>query len=218
MFGDTSSLQNPSFSHNYLFIREIITSLENKDYNYLKIISFLLFIVSILYIVYKDMRNFFIQIILVVLLLSSSIVSPAINSAMKEEVIPEGSIAYIDYTHGERFSLDIYSEDSVDGLSINLQRNGYLSLILKEFSEESINRAKILVLIAPTQKITRKDVNIIKNFMSEGGLVILSVGYKEKEASKYLLNEFGLDISNVPLGPVPYGEKNPEKYWKEPDL
>ena len=46
--------------------------------------------------------------------------------------------------------------------------------------------------------------------------VILAMGYPDKEAASSLIKKYDLDILNVPLGPVPYVEENPQEYENEP--
>ena len=99
---------------------------------------------------------------------------------------------------------------------INLIRNNYLTITLNEFDKEKIKKSQALILNAPTKTINEKEVDSLKNYIKDGGLVILATGYEDKEASMPLLREFGLDIQDVPLGPVPYVEEDPEAFQTDP--
>jgi len=111
-----------------------------------------------------------------------------------------GKIAYIDVSHGERFSHDSWNENAAMGLYLNLMRNGYLTFSMESYEDEKLNTADLLVLIAPSQPFTKKEVARIRDFVFRGGNLILTVGWEEKEASEDLMKQFGLSIDYIPLG------------------
>jgi hypothetical protein len=120
------------------------------------------------------------------------------------DIETKGNLAYIDISHGERFNIDHHQDNSVAGLMFHLNAYGALPLLLRDFSKEDIENSKILIFNAPTECFNDDEINFIKNYMSNGGIVFLCTGYDDKEASMPLLNEFGLDIDNFPLGKVDY--------------
>ncbi|GAG59267.1 unnamed protein product, partial [marine sediment metagenome] len=85
----------------------------------------------------------------------------------------------------------------------------------REYSTEKINGGKILILNAPTQTFTSDEITSMKQFMSDGGFVVLATGYTDKSASQHLLNNFELDLEGIPLGPVPYAEDASGDYENE---
>ncbi len=79
------------------------------------------------------------------------------------EVLPDGrgmgainKLAYIDDSHLEAFSGEAIREDlregGLEGLTLTLMRSGYLTLMLPEFSARRIERAGVLVSIAPSKE------------------------------------------------------------------
>lgn len=219
VFGDTSTFQNSATPYSYPFIQGIFTWLNSERTEtgeLLQIgISILLLIAAFLvYIILKNTRiSFaFFPVALCIALLISTVVNPMLVGDVKIT----GDVVYIDSSHGERFSLELFTDDSVNGFMLNLNRNGYLPIILRDFSKEKIAEGKILFFIAPTKSFTGDNVEFLKQYISNGGIVVLASGHEDKQASLPLLNEFELDVEGIPLGPVPYAEESPEEYENEP--
>jgi hypothetical protein len=127
-----------------------------------------------------------------------------------------GNIVSIDASHGERFTMESFTDESVNGLIVNLHRNNFLPVLLREFSKEKIITSKILIFIAPTSAFTAEEVAFLKQYMTNGGFILLATGYEDKEASLPLLQAFDVDVEQIPLGPVPYVEDNTTLYQNEP--
>jgi len=220
VFGDTSSFQNSAISSSLPLIKSVFNWLvcnRTATIEYTQVIISLLLLMGATILYLKSKKNnkihfVFFPLALCIALIISAVANPIILG--KDEI--KGNIVYIDISHGERFSLKPYEDDSLTGLMVNLMRNNYLPLILRDFSIDKIENCEILIFNAPTKLFSNREVDAIKQFMNNGGLVILSTGYTDKEASMPLLREFELDIYDIPLGPVPYVEETPEKYQKEP--
>lgn len=110
-------------------------------------------------------------------------------------------IAYIDTAHNGRFSMFASAEESVWGISINLMRNRYIPLFMKNFSEEALSETRLFIVIAPTTAFSEKESDALKRFMENGGHVIWSVGWEEMEGSRSFLEKFSFSVDSVPLGP-----------------
>ena len=219
VFGDTSSFQNAAIAYSILFIQDVFTWLtsdktQTDELLQLGISLILLIGVVILYFFQKNNRVRFVVFPLVLCI--GLLISNSATGLFASETNLEGNIVYIDTSHGERFTFEPFTDESVNGLILNLNRNGYLPLILREFSKENMKQAKILIFNAPTKSFTKDEVEFLSSYIFDGGIVILATGYEDKDASNLLLNEFQLDVEGIPLGPVPYGEANPEEYENEP--
>jgi hypothetical protein len=216
VFGDTSSFQNLSLLCDHKLISNIFAWLRGKDISgiyYIRIALALALSSMVVFLLLK-MRNIYIPFLLI--LCFALAISGGVNSILMKGERYSGPIAYIDYSHGERFSLHTFDEYGVDGLALNLIRENYLPMINKDFSREAVSNSKILVLIAPTQTFDEDEVNFLKEYVAGGGVIILSTGYSDRHASELLLNEFGFEILDAPLGPVPYVEEAPENFMMEP--
>jgi hypothetical protein len=87
-------------------------------------------------------------------------------------------------------------------------RNGYLALNLPELTRERLERAGLLISIAPTRAFTPVEIEVIEGFVEGGGTLITTVGYERSEPSLPLLETFGFRIGpaeNASLEPTPMG-------------
>jgi len=113
---------------------------------------------------------------------------------------PWNRLAYIDATHAELYSMHAWEVDALDGLTLNLQRNGYLPLMLHELTADRLARAGLLICIAPARQFSSAECAHVRTFVEEGGVLVALVGAEEADASRDLLAQFGL---RVPSSPVP---------------
>jgi len=141
-------------------------------------------------------------------------------------VVPDGRIvrstsenlikglAYIDASHVAAYSdgdwsFNDWSFDSINGLALTLMRNGYQTLMMPELTRERLDRAAVVVLLAPSRRFSQTERTELYGFVEKGGILICTVGAEEALASQSLLADFGF---RVPPSPVPtVGE------WYEPE-
>lgn len=150
------------------------------------------------------------QVALLVGLLGVSLAVASQLSASESRVLPDGSkskpynnLAYIDASHIPAFSSIDWTADDIMGLKLTLMRNGYLPLLLSEFSAETLDRAGLLVSIAPARAYAPSERQIVKDFVEAGGSFICMAGAEHAGPVQPLLNDFGF---NVPLCPRPVGD------------
>lgn len=202
VFGDTSSLANPILIFSHDFANQVFTWLagdkrDNFNYNNLFISLLGLIIALVLFLIF--IKNPLVLICMAGITLS--IICWTTNLNLRNHIrIPKGNIAYVDNSHLGYYSLEFWKPNGVMGLHFNLMRNGYLSFMLRDFSKQKILNSDLLILIAPTKPFTNKEIEIVKEYMNQGGVVILAVGYEEKGGSLKLMKDFGFRILNVPLG------------------
>ena len=218
VFGDTSSFQNSALPNSFEYLSALFSWLENPYNATLEIgrmIAGILILVGslVLWKMKKDNNMFFAP--LPVVLSIALVLSAGFNSGVLAPTEISGNIAYIDISHNERFSIEPYTDESLSGFMINLMRNDYQPVILREFAQNKIQKSKLLVCNAPTKSFSDYEIDSLKGYMYSGGIVILCSGYEDLPASINLLSEFDLDIENIPLGPVPYVEENPQMFENE---
>jgi hypothetical protein len=219
VFGDTSTFQNSAIPYSYSFIHNIFIWLNTKQTAIIVLLQIgisilLLFIAFCLLSINKKMHIPYA--IFTIIITLALIISALVNSAIVIDMQISGDVVYIDASHNEKFNLEPFTEKSVNGLILNLNRNGYTPIILREFSKEKIEKSKILIFNAPTQLLTKDEVEFLHKYMIAGGIIILAAGYSDKEAVNILLEKYSLDILNIPLGPFPYFEDNPQEFENEP--
>jgi len=139
------------------------------------------------------------------------------------EVYPDGrrrspnNLAYIDATHLEAYSGEGWRPDGTAGLALTLMRGGYLALSLPEFTPERLERAGLLVSIAPGREFSRAERRAVREFVTNGGIFICTVGYDERGPSESLLSDFGFRVGGAPPGSkVSAREPEPLGWFKSP--
>ncbi len=85
-----------------------------------------------------------------------------------------------------------------------LMRQGYLPLLAPELTAERLERAGLLISIAPAREFSDRERSIVHQFVTGGGTFICMVGAEEARASAPLLAEFNF---TVPRSPVPPGNE-----------
>ncbi len=126
-----------------------------------------------------------------------------------EALSGSGHLAYIDASHVSPYSDANWAFDGINGLALTLMRSGYLTLTLPELSRERLERAAVLVTIAPARRYTAKERRELVGFVERGGTLFCLVGAEEAAASDPLLAGFGLRVSP---SPVPTAGR-----WREPE-
>jgi len=218
-FGDTSSFQNSAIAYSYPMLHSIFSSLAGPTTNNINIIQVAL---SIVFLIISILLSFYlikqekIFVIIPIFILIGLVFTNAFNPVVIGDQEISGNIFYIDSSHKEKFNNEPYQDDSISGVVINILRNNYLPLLMEKFDIDKIKKSEMLLLNSPTQKFANTEVQDLMEYINQGGLVILATGYEDKEASMPILNEFNLDIEEIPLGPVPYVEQNPEEYQLAP--
>lgn len=136
-------------------------------------------------------------------------VVPGGRVAVSEEPEIRRDVAYIDASHLNAYSDASWVFDGINGLALTFMRNGYLTATLPELTSERLQRASMLVSIAPARSFSDDETEILHKFVEDGGVFICTVGAEEAEASQPLLDRFGI---RVPPSPVPTGGD-----WREPE-
>jgi len=127
-------------------------------------------------------------------------------------------LAYVDSYHMPKISKEGWRDDGVMGLHLNLMRNGFYTQNLKEFTPDKLRRADLVVTVAPSVPFTSSDVKTVKQFVHDGGTMILTAGWEDLAATRPLLEAFDLAISYTPLGrfkfPVPTAGGRYVPFWR----
>ena len=201
VFGDTSSFANSILVNSHDFANRVFTWLGKNEaprqYRLFLAASLMLLAVALFLYRGTSRRPYLLlmacMLSLAVMGLSQGFKQYACRRALK------GPIAYVDASHGERYSAESWNDNAVLGLHLNLMRNGYLSFTLRDFGEKALQEAKLLVLIAPSRPFSRREIGMISDFVKGGGTLMLSVGWEEKEASLSLMDAFGFSVDHLPL-------------------
>lgn len=205
VFGDTSPFQNTAFPYTYRFILNCIKWLceyETIRVMYIlsstiKYLSVILFLVLIIYFI-RDKDKFKYTVFPTIGLFAGMLAGYIRHRSAKINypVID----ALVDYSHNENFNIKPLTSKSIEGLMVNLMRNGFLFGILYNFDEKMIDSAKLLVLIFPQRSFNKKEIKKVKRFINNGGILLVSAGWESKKYIEPFLKMAGVDILNLPLG------------------
>jgi hypothetical protein len=131
-------------------------------------------------------------------------------------VLPDGrahapnafnNVAYIDASHLEAYSGDLWNKQGIAGLLRTLMRQGYLPLLAPDLPVQRLERAGLLISIAPARQFTGRERDAVREFVGSGGMLICIVGAEEARASAPLLADYNFA---VPPSPVPPGQSGVE--------
>jgi hypothetical protein len=121
-------------------------------------------------------------------------------------------LAYIDASHLELFSTKDWVFDGTNGLALNLMRNGYLTLGLTDRLAARLQTADVLVSMAPGRAFSVTERILVNHFVSDGGLLVCTVGAEQAAASRNLFADYGIRVPASPVAtvarsyePVPMG-------------
>ncbi|HUS92013.1 MAG TPA: hypothetical protein VM695_09185, partial [Phycisphaerae bacterium] len=147
----------------------------------------------------------------------------ATADAAAADVLPDGrlrapnNLAYVDTTHMEAANAESWRPDGLAGLYLTLMRNGYLALNLNEFTRERLQRAGLVISVAPNREFTPAERKAVQEFVRGGGVFLCMVGYDDSGPAASLLKDFGFGLGEQPPGPdgkVP--EPQPMGHFKVP--
>lgn len=113
-------------------------------------------------------------------------------------------IAWIDSAHLNRYSIKGDSPDALWGLFYNLMRASFLPLVGDpERDGGFLLLGDMRILITPVAPFSRKEVGRLLAFVEQGGSLIATTGWEDREGLSALLRALGLEVSNTPLGNMP---------------
>ena len=102
------------------------------------------------------------------------------------------------------------------GLTLQLMRNGYLALHLTEMTPQRLERARLLISVAPAKPFAHREIEMVEDFVRGGGVFISTVGYDGVGPSKAMLANLGFSIGQRPEDERLGREPQPLGYFKAP--
>jgi hypothetical protein len=210
VFGDTSSLQNGSLTRTLDFVDSMLRWLASptgNDWRHIRAVigAMLLLVIAVFFLgTVQKHRNMTVVIIVFGGLTLGLLLTTMLAARSQHQTIPRGQVAYIDTSHLERF--EMYGDGGIWSLLYTLMRSDYLPFLHQDLSRAALMQSKVLFKIAPAKPLSDKERLWVNEYMQQGGMVVWTVGYEEKEGSEEFLNDHGFIIDNVPLGPIPKNE------------
>lgn len=224
-FGDTSGFSNAINVSSHVFTSRLLAYLAGDaqpTWRQLAGILIVLLLVALL----CFQPNAWKTALVAVGLAASATICTQTNAAAPKP-LPDGrrttpnNLAYIDASHLEAFSGESWRPDGIGGLALTLMRSGYLTLSLPELTPERIERAGLLISVAPTRAFSHAEIHTVTDFVRTGGTFIMTVGRDRIGPSLPLLRELGFEPEQagsaepMPLGHFksPYLESNGRRVY-----
>jgi hypothetical protein len=236
VFGDTSYIFNNELPFRYDLIRNSISWLMGRGFGYAAYLgwaSAVFLLAALVIFAGKHRPRITVQFLtcFAFVAASSLVASGCINGYLIN--VPadfESDIAWIDHTHLNQFNLENYRDDGIAGLTLNLFRNGFLPLVQEtgKFIADP-GKGAVSIIIAPNEHYSAQEADQYREFVEDGGLLLISAGYKSADSMDLILKSFGLQIGDLPLGSFPWieqthatmgqsivSEENLRRYWHRP--
>jgi len=124
------------------------------------------------------------------------------NALLRDNCQPalkEHSAAFVDGSHGGRFSREGWRDDGVAGINLNLMRAGYFPTLMRRFDHDRVREAGVFITISPIQPYSRKEIDTLTEMMENGGKLIVCSNYTLGHGARSLLDRFGFKVVNRPL-------------------
>ncbi len=201
VFGDTSSIQNGALVSSWAFVQRMFQYLTAPAPASVLAIRIFAAVAGVIVILlgWRPLEHSMMAWLILAVGLAAAVEITGRAGALPQLPRIAGPKATIDLSHGERFDQLTWYDDCLGGLELNLMRNGYCPLLMREFAPGLVRDSDVLVIIAPARPFEGRDLETLAAFVDAGGILVLSSGYEEKDGSESLLTLFGVEIGNVPL-------------------
>ena len=202
--GDTSGFFNLLMMGSHDAVARLFAKLAAppvRRYHAVRLVVALVFLAAAVALWAASPRWFVLSVLLVGLLAGVGVPFCASREAASIQPVPKGDVAYVDSSHVGKFSREIWRDDGLAGLYLNLMRNDVQSLRMDAFSAERLFAARMLFINAPSRRYSEREAGVISQFIKRGGYVVVCAGEDSAAAVEPLLLRFGLRVRNKPLGP-----------------
>lgn len=226
VFGDTSTFQNIALPYSHQFVSDSLSWLSGGgSFRHQTILYFSFFFLALAaaaFLATGQIKQSIPMAITTATLTTGLLISVSARPAAPGSAPEAGHrVAYVDASHVGDFKLRHWEDESIDGLLVNLSRNGYLPFVMTEFSEEWLKASELFVSVSPLRAYSADEERALYDFIDKGGRAVVAVGYEESAASRAMLARLGFRIELVPLGAAPItdfvlGDEEFEKIKQEP--
>jgi hypothetical protein len=208
VLGSTTCVSNEGIPFSYTFVGPLLSSLAAGHSAPLAWWRQLLGLAAaVAAIVLLFLRLDWIATAIAAILLTLAMIACHRLSNVTSELLPSGTktaarpIIYVDGSHLEAYGKDPWGENGIGRFMRVLAANGYLPLVAPDLAAERLNRAAMLISIAPARAFSSGEIVAVKRFVEQGGCFLSMVGAPDAGPSKTLLDEFQLSIDPAPLPP-----------------
>lgn len=112
-------------------------------------------------------------------------------------------ICWIDYSHQNGFHFASTMDWSVSSLLESCYNAGRQPLFLWDFDVRQLQGCQWLLVNGSTRRWSRGEARELRQWVEGGGRLVVAGDYRRKAALEPLLEGFGMDIGDTPLGTAP---------------
>jgi hypothetical protein len=206
VFGDTTSFQNTVLTQSYSFVANVFNYLSAPDgvpdmLRYPIIPAIILALVFLLPLIVKYRPGLLIVLLFSLALGATAFVVTPGTQAQGSVSLPS-PLASVDMTHGANRS-PFGEDDGLQELFGWLDENGLPPVLSDRQFAEQMKSSRIIFMIAPELPVSKAEITLMRNFMREGGLIVMSAGADFGYSAQRALLEFQYRIEERPLGNAP---------------
>ncbi len=211
VLGNTSPLRNEMLANAYPFVGRLFGYLAHRPSSPQLLWRQLLGLAAVLMLIaLLAIRPAAWQVMSTSAVLAISLAGATAAGYWSGRVLPDGrsnasggfnNVAYIDASHVDAYSGDLWNRHGIAGLSRTLMRQGYLPLLTSDLTRERLERAGLLISIGPARAFSAEERDVVKGFVGKGGTLICMVGAEESKPSAPLLTDFQFTVPHSPVTP-----------------
>lgn len=139
----------------------------------------------------------------VLLLLGAAAGARAVNRQSLERPPLEMPSILIDKSHVPRIARGASGRRSLNAFETTAQRSGYFVRSMTDLDAGELEGVTAVLAVAPMRRYSPRDVEVLLNYMEEGGFVIVCASQPEADGVEPLLREAGLTVTSQLIGPIP---------------
>jgi len=204
LFGDTSVFQNSALTLSYAFTDDLIRWLTDGTgawrAPFVGALALLLLFGSVLLL---DRSDVLVSGIVAIVFAAGVLCGTAVDVSPKEAGVMTGPTALIDASHGNLIRWDPLHTSGVEGLGVNLARNGFLPFVHHTSLVGSLpSPQSVVVSVAPTRSYSEREIRALLGWVEQGGGLLVTTGWPQSTALDPFLSRVGISVAPVPLGAV----------------
>jgi hypothetical protein len=204
IFGDTSPFQRSAIFGSHEFVTRIFTFLAHPGSRQttltLRLIGVILLAAGIVGLLSAGASGLGAVVAAGVLGLAALLGLHWHSGVNRPPVAPGSDVVWVDVGHGNRVDLHTGEENGIGGFVDHLWRHGFVPLATRRLDEDELDRAIAFATVAPAHPFSGGERAALRQFVEDGGLLIVATGYEERNGSEGLLAEFGYSIGPTPIG------------------
>jgi len=204
LFGDTSVFQNSALTLSYAFTDGLIRWLTDGTgawrAPFVGVLALLLLLGAALLL---DRSDALVSGVVAIAFAAGVLSGTAIAVSPKDVGPMTGPTALIDAGHGNLIRWEPLHTSGVEGLGVNLARNGFLPLVYHKGLVGSLpSPQSVVVSVAPTRSYSQREVRDLLAWVEDGGGLIVTTGWPQSAGLAPFLAHIGVSVASAPLGAV----------------